>query len=68
MNLKRKIALIDVQNTDSTAKQLLGFLVDWKRLYRFLIKDWNCEKVFFYSGIDSGDLDTAKEFQELEKI
>jgi len=67
MNIKRKIALIDVQNTDSTTKQLLGFLIDWKKLHDFLIKDWRCEKVFFYSGIDSGDLDTAKEFQNLEQ-
>jgi len=66
--VKRKIALIDVQNTDSTARQLLGFLIDWKKMYNFLISEWGCEKVFFYSGIDSGDLDTANEFQELEKI
>jgi len=65
--MKRKIALIDVQNTDSTTKQLLGFLIDWKRMHSFLIGEWGCEKVFFYSGIDSGDLETVNEFQELEK-
>ena len=43
-------------------------MIDWKRLYEFLTKDWGCEKVFFYSGIDSGDLDTTKEFKDLEKI
>jgi len=68
MDTKRKIALIDVQNTDTTTKQLLGFLIDWKKLHDFLIKEWKCEKVFFYSGIDSGDLETANEFQELEKV
>ena len=67
MNSKRKFAFIDVQNTDSTTKQLLGFLIDWRKLHDFLIKEWNCEKVFFYSGVDSGDIDTTNECQVLEK-
>lgn len=64
---KIKIALVDVQNTESTTKQLLGFLVDWKRLYEFLKNDWKCEKVILYSGIDEGDLEKTKEFEILEK-
>lgn len=63
-----KFAFIDVQNTDTTTKKLLGFIVDWKRLYKFLKEDWKCEKVFFYSGIDEGDLETTKEFEELENL
>ncbi len=31
-----KYAFIDVQNTDNTTKQLLGFIVDWQKLYDFL--------------------------------
>ena len=62
-----KYAFIDVQNTDTTTKQLLGFIVDWNKLYNFLKKEWNCEKVFFYSGIDDGDLETLREFETLEK-
>ena len=41
---KNKIALIDVQNTERTTKQLLGFLVDWRKLYEFLKNDWKCEQ------------------------
>ena len=63
-----KYAFIDVQNTETTTKQLLGFLVDWNKLYNFLKSEWGCEKVFFYSGIDDGDLDTAKAFEALEKV
>src|SRR3989338_1308015 len=65
---KNKIALIDVQNTESTTKQLLGFLVDWRKLYEFLKNDWKCEKVILYSGVDEGDLEKAEEFENLEKL
>ena len=64
---KNKIALIDVQNTESTTKQLLGFLVDWKKLYEFLKNDWKCSKVILYSGVDEGDLEKAEEFEGLAK-
>ena len=43
---KNKIALIDVQNTESTTKQLLGFLVDWKKLYEFLKMIGSVQKLF----------------------
>lgn len=62
-----KYAFIDVQNTDSTTKQLLGFEIDWLRLFTFLKNDWKCGKVFFYSGIDAGDTETARRFEELSK-
>jgi uncharacterized LabA/DUF88 family protein len=62
-----KYAFIDVQNTASTTEQLLGFIVDWKKLFLFLKNEWHCEKVFFYSGIDAGDIDAEKEFANLIK-
>jgi uncharacterized LabA/DUF88 family protein len=62
-----KIALIDVQNTESTARQLHGFLIDWKRLYVFLKEDWGCNEVFLYSGVDDGDEERTHEYEDLEK-
>lgn len=62
---KKRCAFIDVQNTASTTQKLLGFIVDWHKLYEYLSKKWGCEKVFFYSGIDEGDEETAKEFESL---
>ena len=67
MNDKRKFAFIDVQNTETTTRRVLGFLVDWMKLYKFLKSNWKCEKVFFYTGIDAGDSETQKEFEMLEK-
>jgi uncharacterized LabA/DUF88 family protein len=63
----KKFAFIDVQNTETTTRKVLGFLVDWNKLFKFLKNDWNCEKVFFYTGIDAGDSETEKEFEILEK-
>lgn len=62
-----RYAFIDVQNTETTTRQILGFLVDWKKLFTFLKNEWGCEKVFFYSGIDVGDIEAEKEFEILEK-
>jgi uncharacterized LabA/DUF88 family protein len=64
----KKYAFIDVQNTDTTTKKLLGFEIDWKKLYNFLINKHGCEKVFLYTGIDEGDIETAKMFENLEKL
>jgi uncharacterized LabA/DUF88 family protein len=63
---KKRYAFIDVQNTASTTRKLLGFLIDWHKLYSYLTLKWKCEKVFFYSGIDEGDDETAKEFESLK--
>ena len=63
----KRYALIDVQNTASTTQKLLGFVIDWHKLYEYLNKKWKCQKVFFYSGIDEGDTETANEFESLEK-
>jgi len=65
---KKRYAFIDVQNTASTARKLLGFLIDWHKLYAYLTDKWKCEKVFFYSGIDEGDDETAKEFESLKGV
>jgi len=61
-----RCAFIDVQNTASTTQKLLGFVIDWHKLCNYLIEDWKCEKVFFYSGIDDGDAETSKEFELLK--
>lgn len=61
-----RYVFIDVQNTASTTQKLLGFIIDWNKLYEYLIKKWKCEKVFFYVGIDEGDEQTAKEFESLQ--
>lgn len=63
----KRFAFIDVQNTASTTRKLLGFIVDWQKLCAYLNDKWKCEKVYFYSGIDEGDAETAKEFDSLSK-
>lgn len=54
----KNFAFIDFHNTDGTTKKLHGFAVDWVKLYDFLTNNWECEKVFFYIGVDKGDSDT----------
>jgi len=66
-NNRSRFAFIDVQNTETTTRRVLGFLVDWGKLYDFLKNNWKCEKVFFYTGIDAGDAETQKEFDLLAK-
>ncbi|OHB17290.1 MAG: hypothetical protein A2749_00815 [Parcubacteria group bacterium RIFCSPHIGHO2_01_FULL_45_26] len=63
----KRFAFIDVQNTATTTQKLLGFIIDWHKLCMYLKEEWNCEKVFFYSGIDEGDTETAREFDSLSK-
>ena len=62
-----KYAFIDFQNTDITTKKILGFQIDWLKLYQFLKNDWKCENVFMYIGVDAGDLETTAMLEELEK-
>ena len=62
-----KYAFIDFQNTDITTKKILGFQIDWPKLYQFLKNDWKCENVFMYIGVDAGDLETTAMLEELEK-
>ena len=63
----KRFAFIDVQNTATTTQKLLGFIIDWQKLCTYLKDKLKCEKVFFYSGIDEGDIETAKEFDSLSK-
>jgi hypothetical protein len=63
----KRYAFIDVQNTETTTRKVLGFITDWSKLLKFLKDNWKCEKVFFYSGIDAGDSETEKEFELLIK-
>lgn len=65
---KKRYAFIDVQNTESTVNQLLGFVVDWYRMYAYLKEKWNCEKIFFYSGIQNSDNETSLVFQKLSDL
>ena len=65
--MTKRYAFIDVQNTDTTTKKLLGFIIDWQKLFLFLKDSWNCEKVFLYIGVDEGDLETTKMLEDLEK-
>jgi len=64
----KRYAFIDVPNTEGTVNQLLGFVIDWHKLYDYLKNHWNCEKVFFYSGIEKGDDERTNEYLELAKI
>ena len=63
-----RYAFIDVANTESTVSQMLGFVIDWKKLYDYLKEHWNCEKIFFYSGIEKGNDERSNEYIELAKL
>jgi uncharacterized LabA/DUF88 family protein len=63
-----RYAFIDVPNTEGTVSQLLGFVVDWHKLYHYLKEHWNCEKIFFYSGIEQNNNDRTIEYLELTKL
>ena len=67
-NQRKRMAFIDVYNTINTTEKLLNFSIDWEKLYNHLKNKWNCEKVFFYSGIDVGDIDTEQEYKKLEAL
>jgi uncharacterized LabA/DUF88 family protein len=70
MNSKTPVryAFIDVQNTEGTVGQLLGFVIDWHKLYRYLKERWNCERIFFYSGVELGNEDKTNEYIALGKL
>ncbi len=63
-----RYAFIDVQNTEGTANQILGFVIDWNKLYQYLKEQWNCERIFFYSGVDQDNQDKADEYLALKKL
>ena len=62
-----KYAFIDFQNTDSTTKKLLGFKINWIKLYEFLKNNWKCEKVFLYAGVDEGDVEATELMEKMEE-
>jgi hypothetical protein len=39
-----KYAFVDVQNTDTTTKRLLGFQIDWQKFCAFLKDEWKCDR------------------------
>lgn len=51
----KRIAFIDVQNTETTALKVLNFVFDWQKLINYLETRWDCEKIFFYPGIQEND-------------
>jgi len=63
-----RYAFIDVQNTEGTVNQILGFVIDWQKMYQYLKEQWNCEKIFFYSGIDQDNDDKADEHLALKNL
>ena len=63
-----RYAFIDVQNTEGTVNQILGFVIDWQKMYQYLKEQWNCEKIFFYSGIDQDNNDKADEHLSLKNL
>jgi len=64
----KRFAFIDVCNTTNTTEKLHNFVIDWHKLMDFLKEQWNCEKVFFYAGIEIGDTNMEQEYLELKKI
>lgn len=64
----KRYAFIDVQNTDSTAQNMLGFIIDWSKVVDWLKNKKSCVEVLLYSGIANGDTETAQEFDALSKI
>lgn len=64
MERMRRYAFIDVSNTTNTTKAVLGFAIDWQKLYEHLVNEkWSCTGVFFYKG-HKGE----KEKEALEKL
>jgi len=62
-----RYAFIDVPNTEGTVRRL-GFRTDWVKLFKYLKEQWNCEKMFFYSGVERGDSVKIREYAELEAL
>ena len=64
----KRYAFVDVQNTASTAQNMMGFVIDWAKLVDYLKNTKSCSEVLFYTGIENGDVETAEEFDALSKI
>lgn len=60
----KRYAFIDVPNTSGTTNTVLGFQINWEKLYEFLVNDkWSCSTVFYYKGYKG-----EKEKEQLEKL
>lgn len=64
----KRYAFIDVYNTMNTTEHILGFEIDWEKLYNFLKNKWRCEKIYFYAGLEFGDEEMAELHDRLEKL
>ena len=64
----KRFAFIDVQNTETTTLKVLKFALDHEKLFSYLKDKWQCQKVFFYPGIQHGDEDRENLFEKLSKI
>lgn len=67
-NKNKKYAFIDVQNTETTTFKVLGFEVDYYRLFEYLKQNQGCEVVYLYPGIKYGDTNRENLFIELSKL
>lgn len=63
-----RYAFIDVQNTETTTLKVLKFAVDNERLFAYLKERWECEKIFFYPGIQHGDETRGMVFAKLIEL
>jgi uncharacterized LabA/DUF88 family protein len=63
-----RYAFVDVQNTQTTAQKMLGFVIDWQKLCLYMKNKKSCTQVSLYTGIDNGDSETAAEFDAIENI
>ena len=64
----KRYAFIDVQNTETTTLKVLGFELDHEKLYLYLKEKWQCEKVFFYPGVEYGDKERENVFSRISKL
>ena len=64
----KRYAFIDVQNTETTTLKVLRFAIDHEKLFAYLKTKWNCEKVFFYPGIQHGDEARGEIFSKLGEL
>lgn len=64
----KRFAFIDVQNTETTTLKVLNFVTDNTKLFAYLRNRWECEKVFFYPGIQHDDHVRDQSFRDLGKL
>ena len=64
----KRYAFFDVQNTETTTLKVLGFEIDHERLFLYLKEKWQCEKVFFYPGIEYGDSERENIFNKISTL